>query len=201
MESSNKILDVLYKYRFSKNLVYQILKARAKDLANMVSPYLNKGELVLDIGPASCTVTETLIKHGLKVFPLDVENYSIVDAVLPTIYDGHRMPFKDNQFDTSLILFVLHHTPDPAKILAEAQRVSRKILVLEDIVTSPAHKFLTGALDSLMNLEFYDQPHTNKSDEEWQSIFGNLSLKLLAQEYKSSAAVMRHALYFLEKSS
>jgi Mor family transcriptional regulator len=33
MESSNKFLDVLYKYRFSKNFIYQILRARAKDLA------------------------------------------------------------------------------------------------------------------------------------------------------------------------
>ena len=199
MESSNKILDVLYKYRFSKNLVYQLLKSRAGDLAQMVSPYLNKDELILDIGPASCTVTETLIKQGLKVFPADIENFSIVDAVLPTIYDGHKLPFKDNQFGTSLILFVLHHTPDPAEVLVEAKRVSKRILVFEDIVTSPTHKSLTAALDSLVNLEFFDQPHTNKSDQEWRSLFGELGLKVLGQKYKSSMAIMRHALYFLEK--
>lgn len=199
MESSNKILDVLYRYRFPKDIIYRILKARAKDLAGMVSPYLKKDELILDIGPASCTVTEVLIDQGLRVFPLDVENFSIVDTVLPTLYDGDRMPFKDDQFDTSLILFVLHHTPDPAKVLAEAKRVSKKIIILEDIVTSPAHKSLTAVLDSLMNLEFYDQPHTNKSDKEWRAVFENLGLKLLAQKYMSSTIIMRHALYFLEK--
>ncbi len=199
MENSNKLLDILYKYRFSKNLIYQILKARAKGLANTVSPYLNKDELILDIGPASCTVTEALIKQNLKVFPLDIENFSIVDAVLPTIYDGYKMPFKDNQFDTSLLLFVLHHTPDPMEVLIEAKRVSRKIIVFEDIVTSPTHKSLTAALDSLINLEFYNQPHTNKRDDEWKSIFSQLGLKVLDREYKSSAAIMRHALYFLEK--
>lgn len=199
MESSNKILDVLYRYRFPKDIIYRILKARAKDLAGMVSPYLKKDELILDIGPASCTVTEALIDQGLRVFPLDVENFSIVDKVLPTLYDGDRMPFKEDQFDTSLILFVLHHTPDPAKVLAEAKRVSKKIIILEDIVTSPAHKSLTAVLDSLMNLEFYDQPHTNKSDKEWRTVFENLGLKLLTQEYMSSTIIMRHALYFLEK--
>lgn len=199
MESSNKILDLLYKYRFSKNLVYQLLKSRAGDLAQTVSPYLNKDELILDIGPASCTVTETLIKQGLKVFPADIENFSIVDTVLPTIYDGHKLPFKDNQFGTSLILFVLHHTPDPVEVLVEAMRVSKRILVFEDIVTSPTHKSLTAALDSLVNLEFYGQPHTNKSDQEWRSLFGKLGLKLLGQEYKSSMMIMKHALYCLEK--
>lgn len=199
MESSNKLLDVLYKYRFSKSLIYQILKIRANDLTNTVSPYLNKDELILDIGPASCTVTEALIKRGLKVIPADIENFSIVDSVLPTLYDGHKLPFKDNQFNTSLILFVLHHTPDPAEILAEAKRVSKRIVVFEDIVTSPSHKTLTAALDSLINLEFFDQPHTNKRDDEWLSLFSNLGLKVLDSKYQSSTVIMRHALYFLEK--
>jgi len=199
MENSNKLPDILYKYRFSKNLIYQILKARAKGLANTVSPYLNKKELILDIGPASCTVTEALIKQNLKVFPLDIENFSIVDAVLPTIYDGYKMPFKDNQFDTSLLLFVLHHTPDPMEVLIEAKRVSRKIIVFEDIVTSPTHKSLTAALDSLINLEFYNQPHTNKRDDEWKSIFSQLCLKVLSKEHKISVVIIRHALYVLEK--
>ena len=199
MESSNKLLDVLYKYRFSKNLIYQILKIRAKDLASTVSPYLHNDELILDIGPASCTVTEALIKQGLKVIPADIENFSIVDSILPTLYDGHKLPFKDNQFNTSLILFVLHHTPDPAEILAEAKRVSKRIVVFEDIVTSPSHKTLTAALDSLINLEFFDQPHTNKRDDEWLSLFSNLGLKVLDSKYQSSTVIMRHALYFLEK--
>ena len=35
-----------------------------------------------------------------------------------------------------------------------------QINIFEDIVTSPVHEFMTAALDSLMNLGFYDQPHT-----------------------------------------
>ena len=199
MKNSNKFLDILYKYRISKYLVYQLLKARAKALEKTVLPYLNKGELILDIGPASCTVTEILLEQDLKVFPLDIENFSIVDTVSPTIYDGHRMPFKDDQFETSLILFVLHHTYDPTELLIEAKRVSKKIIVFEDIVTSSTHKFLTAALDSLLNLEFYDQPHTTKRDEEWRTLFRHLGLKLLDQEYRTSAVIIRHAMYFLEK--
>ena len=199
MHNPNKILDLLYRYQFSRNMVYQILQSRATDLANKVQPYLKRGELILDIGPASCTVTETLIKRDLHVIPLDVENFSIVPGVLPTLYDGDKMPFKDDQFDTSIILFVLHHTPDPDEVLKEAKRVSKKILIFEDIVTSPTHKSLTAAFDSLMNLEFYDQPHTNKSDSEWRILFNELGLNLMDQKYSSSSIVMRHALYILEK--
>ncbi len=199
MKNTNKALNTLYNNHVSKFLVYQLLKPRAIDLAKKVSPYLGKGELILDIGSASCTVPEILRKQGLKVFPLDVQNFSIVDTVLPTIYDGQKMPFRDNQFETSLILFVLHHTNDPTELLVEAGRVSRKIIILEDIITSPLHGYLTATLDNLINLEFFDQPHSNKRDEEWQAIFHNLGFKVLNREYGHFGVIIKHALYVLEK--
>jgi hypothetical protein len=199
MKNTNKFLEVLYSYRIPKYFVYQLLRSRAKDLAKSLSPYLSKDDLILDIGSDSCTVPEILMEQDLKVLPLDIQNYSIVDAISPTIYDGSRMPFKDNQFDVSLILFVLHHSYDPTKLLVEAKRVSRKILIFEDIITSSAHGYLTAALDSLMNLEFFNQPHSNKRDNEWQTLFDDLGLKVLNREYNNYGVVIKHALYLLEK--
>jgi ubiquinone/menaquinone biosynthesis C-methylase UbiE len=199
MKNTNKFLDTLYSFRLSKYLIYQLLVSRAKDIAKRVSPFLEKDNLVLDIGPASCTVTEILMKQNLKVIPIDIENYSIVDNLSPILYDGYKMPFKDNQFDTSLIFFVLHHTPDPTSVLVEAKRVSRKVIVYEDVITSSLHKRLTAAMDNLINLEFQNQPHSNKRDNEWQSLFRELGFKLLHREYKNYAVVIKQALYFLEK--
>ena len=199
MRHTNKIIDVVYKYRTSKYLIYHLLKSRAKSLGEKIIPHLQQDELILDIGSANCTVAESLIKQNLKVFPLDIRDYSIVDTLSPIIYDGERMPFKDNQFDTSLILFVLHHTFDPTKLLLEAKRVSRKLLVFEDVIISPLHKTLTSAADMIVNLEFYNQPHTNKHDEEWQRIFCELGFRLLHREYRNYGLVFKHALYVLEK--
>ena len=199
MNSTNKIIEVLYNYRTSKYLIYQLLQSRAKSLGEKIVPHLRQEELILDIGSANCTIAESLKKQNLKVFPLDVRDYSIVDTLSPIIYDGERMPFKDDQFDVSLILFVLHHTFDPTKLLLEAKRVSRKLLVYEDVILSPTHKLLTSAADMLVNLEFRNQPHTNKRDDEWQSIFCELGFRLLHKEYKYYGLVFKHALYVLEK--
>jgi hypothetical protein len=199
MKNTNKFLEVLYSYRIPKYLVYRLLRSRARGLAKSVSPYLRKEDLILDIGSDSCTVPEILIEQNLKVIPLDIQNYSIVNTISPTLYDGSRMPFKDNQFDTALILFVLHHSYHPAELLVEAKRVSRKILIFEDIITSSVHGHLTAALDSIMNLEFYNQPHSNKRDQEWRALFDDLGFRLLNQEYKNFGAVIKQALYFLEK--
>ncbi len=196
---TNKLLSLLYGFRLSKSVIYRGLKARARGLVERISPHLRENDLVLDIGPASCTVSELLMEGDAKVLPLDVRNYSIVDGLSPMLYDGGRMPFTDGQFDASLILFVLHHTVDPSSILLEAMRVSKRIIIYEDIVLSRRHKKLTAWADMLINLEFDDQPHTNKSDVEWLALFQTIGLKLLHREYQTYGVVFRHAMYVVEK--
>jgi len=200
MNNNNKVLQALYKNRLSRSFIHQILNSRAEELGQRIIPYLSRDELILDIGPASCTVTEWLIGKSLKVFPLDIQNYSIVSAISPTLYDGDQMPFKDDQFDTSLLLFVLHHSPDPEKLLREVKRVSKKVLILEDIITSSPHKHLTAVIDGLLNLEPFDQPHSNKSDEEWRSLYIKMDFELISREYWNSG-VIKHGLYQLEKKT
>jgi SAM-dependent methyltransferase len=41
-------------------------------------------------------------------------------------YDGRRIPFADESFDTVLCIQVLEHTPDPSGLLAEIARVVRR---------------------------------------------------------------------------
>jgi ubiquinone/menaquinone biosynthesis C-methylase UbiE len=196
---TNKLLEILYGFRVSKFLIYRGLKARAKRLVGRLAPHLPAGELVLDIGPASCTVPELLMEKGMRVVPLDVQNYSIADSVAPILYNGDVIPFRDKQFGASLILFVLHHTPEPEKLLREAMRASSRIIVYEDIVLSPLHKRVTSFADMLINLEFDNQPHTNKSDAEWLAVFERLGLNMIHREYASYALVFRHAMYVVEQ--
>jgi ubiquinone/menaquinone biosynthesis C-methylase UbiE len=40
------------------------------------------------------------------------------------------LPFRDNSFDAALAIFTVHHWPDPARGLAELQRVSRRQVVV-----------------------------------------------------------------------
>jgi ubiquinone/menaquinone biosynthesis C-methylase UbiE len=41
-------------------------------------------------------------------------------------YYGGKLPFKDNQFDATAALFVIHHTDDPEFYLKELIRVTKK---------------------------------------------------------------------------
>lgn len=198
---NNKIHQFLRQKKGIKNLVYQFLQPRGMFVVEKIIPFLpqNTDKRILDIGSGSCNVADILIKKRHNVTLLDIQNHSFVNSLSPTIYDGINIPFKNDQFDISLLLFVLHHTPRPESLLAEAKRVSKKIIVLEDIIKSKIHKHLTGALDAVMNLEFDKQPHSNKKNSEWLDIFSRYELNVLYSNFSNYGPTIRHAMYILEK--
>lgn len=153
---------------------------------------------IIDIGAGTCHIADLLIQKGYKVSPVDVVNLSFSPKTSPIIYDGIKLPFKNKNFDTAILITVLHHTKNPETILAEASRVARQVIVIEDIYKNPLHKRLTHFLDSLLNLEFKDHPHTNKTDEQWQQLFTKMNLQLVSVSYAKSYFIMYHSIYILE---
>jgi SAM-dependent methyltransferase len=49
-----------------------------------------------------------------------------------TQFDGRTIPYSDASFDVVMFVDVLHHTIDPAVLLREAKRVTRKTIVVKD---------------------------------------------------------------------
>jgi len=193
------LIQFLQKNKFFRKIIYKAGDARAKDMIKRIRSFLDKKDLILDIGSGTCNVCEILSNKGYKITPLDVENLSFVNNLKPVIYDGNRIPFNDDKFDKALILTVLHHTPKPENILQEAKRVSKQIIIIEDVYSNWLHKYVTYFFDSLLNLEFIGHPHTNKSDKQWKKTFENLGLKLIDVKYNHSFLVLKHATYYLEK--
>jgi ubiquinone/menaquinone biosynthesis C-methylase UbiE len=162
-------------------------------------PFIKKGSKVLDIGCGWCNVSKILRDKGFKVTPLDIRDISFYENIKAIIYNGKKFPFKNKSFDYSLILTVLHHTPDPEMIIKEAMRVSDKIIIIEDIYYNWIHKKWTHFFDSLFNLEFKGHPHSNKSDSEWRMVFKKLKLKVVKAKYCTAFFIFRQATYYLEK--
>lgn len=192
-------IKFLQKYKWIRKIIYWGARARARELVNRILQHIDKNDLLVDIGSGTCNVSELLSEKGNKTIPLDVKDLSFVNNLQPVIYDGKTMPFNDEYFDKSLILTVLHHTPDPEQILTEAKRVSKSIIVIEDIYVNSFHKYITYFFDSLMNLGCHHHPHTNKSDDGWKKTFKDLGLKLVSVKYKYSFIVFKQATYYLEK--
>lgn len=192
-------MNYLQKNKFFRNITHKIKNKGAKDRIKKIKPYLNKKDKILDIGSGSCIVCEILKKEGYNITPIDIKNLSFVENIKPIIYDGIKMPFKGDEFSASLILTVLHHTPVPEKILEEAKRISKVIIIIEDIYTNIFDKHIAYFFDSLFNLEFIGCPRTNKNDKEWKKIFNKMDLKLFNVKYYKSFFGVKRAMYCLKK--
>lgn len=111
---------------------------RARIMYEQIKPYLNTGS-ILDLGCGDARLSQLLEQGGYTLQLTDVyENSNVANIKLSFKLLGQDdvLPFKDNQFDNTLLLTVLHHSDDPIKVMREAQRVTRaggKIIVIESV--------------------------------------------------------------------
>ena len=183
----------------SKKLVHMWGVNRAKYINRLIGDYLKKDYRILDLGAGDCIINDIYSKKGYDMTPVDIENLSLVDGLEPMLYDGKRLPFKDNSFDLTMIVTMLHHTPKPEVIIKEAIRVSKRLVIIEDIFDGRLEFHVTCFIDSLQNQQFNGHPHTNKTDEEWKKVFKGLGLNLVDTKYTRWSLLLRHGTYYLEK--
>jgi len=192
-------LQFVKKTKFLKNLIFKIWLWDAKQKLSLIQKYFSKSDRLLDIGTGPGSVCLLLRKNGFDVTPIDIQDLSLTNEVRPEIYDAKRIPFKRGDFDNVLILTVLHHSRDPVEVIMEAKRISKNLIIIEDIYQNSFQKYLTYIADSIANFEFIGHPHSNKSDVDWKKIFKKLGLKLKDAQYKCFLLFFRQAIYYLEK--
>lgn len=82
-----------------------------------IKPYI-KG-VTIDLACGSFPLSKQL---GVKSYNLDLYPNKLVDL----IGDIHKLPLKNNSFDTVLFINALEHIKNPEALLAEAKRVMKK---------------------------------------------------------------------------
>jgi SAM-dependent methyltransferase len=155
------------------NTLHRVLvfNRRVHVLAGHFAETIPKRGTVLDIGTGDGLLAATLmrLRPDLEVEGVDV--LARPDAhIAVTIYDGRTVPFPDRSFDYVLISDVLHHTDDPALVLAEAARVARVGIVLKDhlregFLAGPTLRFMDWIGNRGHNVVL---PYNYLSRDEWQ---------------------------------
>jgi len=161
-------------------IIETIAKKRAELVVTRVLPYIKYAKKIIDIGCGTGHVTHLLTKHGKKITPVDISNKNWISAIKPIIYDGKRLPFPDQSFDTSLLLMVLHHTPDPKVVFLEAARVGKEVIVIETVYKYLFDKIVTVLFDSLGNLQPRFYWNSYRRDEDWKTFFKSVGYKVEA---------------------
>jgi|SRR3990167_9878883 len=179
-----------------------VIKADRKRIALIISrikKYLPQNKKILDIGCGLGLLTRAICQKGYNLTPVDIHDISIIPNVKPVIYGGATLPFNNNSFDIALLITVLHHTPNPEKVLIETARVAKRIIIMEDVYENTFQKFATFIMDSIINLEFLGHPHSNKDETGWLSLFKRNKLKLLYKDRSPYWGLFLSALYVVER--
>ncbi len=153
---------------------------------------------VLDIGSGNGMVAFYLKNKGFETSALDVADLSIHPEIKTIVYDGKKMPFEENEFDTGLLLTVLHHTDSPENVLQETARVCKRIIIIEDIYSNIVQQYLTYFMDTLVNFGHSNMTYQNKNDQEWKMTFKLLNLKVISEKKKRVLLFFTQGTYILE---
>jgi len=177
-------------------------KKRAITKLKLFKKFIPEKATIVDIGSGSGQFSLALQKSGYSVTSVDVKDKTNTHEITAMVYDGNTLPFKTNSFEVSMLITVLHHCPNPERVFEEAVRVSKnRVFILEDVYSNKVMKYLTWAMDSLVNMEFFGHPHTNKTEKEWEALFKGNDLQVLHKQKIKVLFIFSQVLYILKKKS
>ena len=160
-----------------KRLHAPVYASRLAELVRRITPHLRENDRVLDVGCGNGTLGRAIMDSPLAPKGIDVRGLERVkrggEAIPVEAYDGVTIPHTDRSFDVVILADVLHHEPDPHRLIAECVRVSRRLLVVKDHkVEGPLAQQRISLLDWAANAP-YGVPclyryNTPSEWEEWK---------------------------------
>lgn len=160
--------------------------------------HFKKSDKILNLGCGTCLFDEHAILQGHNVTSIDIYESSLSDLVKPIVYDGKKIPAKNKEYNVTLLLSILHHVDHQDELIKEVKRVSKKIIIQEDMVPTKMRKVLFSLFDNLINLDFCVKTNNYHSLEEWKQIFKKNGLKLKSMTLKKSYFFVKQATFVLE---
>jgi SAM-dependent methyltransferase len=156
-----------------------IFGRRVDRLSDAVAARLPPHATVLDIGCGDGSIAYAILERrpDLSITGVDVLLRTVTR--IPVIeYDGANLPFPDDSFEAVCLVDVIHHTDDPQRLLGEAARVSRDLILIKDHV---AEGFLAKPTLKLMDWignarHGVRLPYNYLTSADWHQHFGRTGL-------------------------
>jgi SAM-dependent methyltransferase len=151
-----------------------VFNRRVNVLAGHLADAIPNRGTVLDLGCGDGSVAAALTALRPDLHPQGVDVLIRPKTHIPvTLYDGVSLPFEDQSFDYATIVDVLHHTDDPAAVLAEAARVVRQGVVIKDhllegMLAGPTLRFMDWVGNRGHGVVL---PYNYLTRKQWQGVF------------------------------
>src|SRR3989344_544791 len=110
-----------------------VLDRRMAVLARALHDLLPESGTVIDVGWGNGVISRRIMELTPRLAIEGIDVLARPECAIPMrLYSGESFPFEDKSHDVVMFVDVLHHTPDPVKLLLEARRVARRSIVLKD---------------------------------------------------------------------
>lgn len=113
-----------------------VYESRLRVLCSAILGHLNSGDRVVDIGCGFGALGRAIMDHASCPEGVVVHGVERVkrggEAIEVQAYDGITLPYEDNAVDVTILADVLHHDEQPDRLLAEAARISRRLVIVKD---------------------------------------------------------------------
>ena len=149
-------------------------------LAGRIAPLLPKDALVLDIGAGDGNLAVAIgsARPDLTIEGIDpLVRPGTPIPIRP--YDGDAIPYDDASVDAALLVDVVHHAEDGERLLREAIRVTRGVIVIKDhlrdgILAGPTLRFMDQVGNARHGVAL---PYHYRSAAEWRALFTALGVR------------------------
>ena len=118
-----------------------------------------EGVKALDVATGGGHVARRLREEGCEVVTVDPAPGMRADVLAP----ADHLPFADESFDVVACRIAAHHFPDLAAATEEMARVSRRLLVVEDVLFDADYVEEAHRLRDPTHVRCY-------SEEEWRAV-------------------------------
>ena len=151
---------------------------RVRTLAAAIAERLPQGARVLDVGCGSGDLAALVMRMRPDVAIEGIDVLVRPGTAIPVhAFDGAHIPFGDGAFDAAIVVDVLHHTDDPALVLAEVARVAPVVIVkdhLRDgVLANATLRFMDWVGNAAHGVRL---PYNYLSRREWSGIWSALQL-------------------------
>jgi len=158
-----------------------LFPARTRYLVDWLGPHLGDSQKILDLGAADGRVAHAL-KEKVPADFMGCDVHVAPHAQIPIVpYDGRTLPFEDRSFDCVMMIDVLHHDVEPALVVQEAKRVSRRHILIKDHYYDNRWDFWgLQIMDYIGNAPYGIRlPYNYLNDSAWRSMFQALDLRIV----------------------
>lgn len=160
-----------------------IFRRRVRVLGSVLKRMIPAGSKLLDVGCGDGQIAALVARGNAGTSVSGIDVMLRPQCHIPVAqFDGITIPYETSSFDVVMFVDVLHHAEDPLRLLIEAARVTRKLVLIKDhnrngIFANRCLRMMDWVGNASKNVVL---PYNYLSKSEWKEAYREAKIRPVA---------------------